>query len=107
MRLLAPSALVLAAVLLSAAPARGDDPPVEYQTSSEVYAALAQLADTAVAAGSFSTLVTAVKEAGLSDGVKTMIGGAPVTQAFCDEIGADGYAPDAASAADLAKSLLG
>ncbi|MBN1556955.1 MAG: corrinoid protein [Lentisphaerae bacterium] len=37
---------------------------------------------------------------------KTMIGGAPVTQAYCDEIGADGYAPDAASAADLAKSLL-
>ena len=37
---------------------------------------------------------------------KVMIGGAPVTQAFCDEIGADGYAPDAASAADLAKKLL-
>jgi hypothetical protein len=32
--------------------------------------------------------------------------GAPVTQAFCNEIGADGYAPDAASAADLAKKLL-
>lgn len=38
---------------------------------------------------------------------KVMIGGAPVTQAYCDEIGADGYAPDAASAADLAKQLLG
>lgn len=35
-----------------------------------------------------------------------MVGGAPVTQAFADEIGADGYAADAASAADLAKSLL-
>jgi len=49
-------------------------------------------------------VVKAVKEANVS--VKTMIGGAPVTQHYCDEIGADGYAPDAASAADLAKSML-
>ena len=49
-------------------------------------------------------VVDAVKESGIS--AKTMIGGAPVTQAFCDEIGADGYAPDAASAADLAASFL-
>jgi len=39
--------------------------------------------------------------------VKGMIGGAPVTQKYSTEIGADGYAPDAASAVDLAKSLLG
>lgn len=38
---------------------------------------------------------------------KVMIGGAPVTQRYADEIGADGYAPDASSAVDLAKSLLG
>ena len=50
------------------------------------------------------SIVDAVREAGIE--AKVMIGGAPVTQAFCDEIGADGYAPDAASAADLAKSLL-
>jgi 5-methyltetrahydrofolate--homocysteine methyltransferase len=50
-------------------------------------------------------VVDAVKASGLN--VKVMIGGAPVTQAFCDEIGADGYAPDAASAADLAKRLNG
>jgi len=49
-------------------------------------------------------VVQALKAAGLK--AKTMIGGAPVTQAFADEIGADGYAPDAASAVDLAKSLL-
>ena len=49
-------------------------------------------------------VVDAVKEAGLPS--KVMVGGAPVTQAFCDEIGANGYAPDAASAADLAKKLL-
>lgn len=35
-----------------------------------------------------------------------MIGGAPVTQSYAEEIGADGYAPDAASAADIAKELL-
>jgi 5-methyltetrahydrofolate--homocysteine methyltransferase len=48
--------------------------------------------------------IRAIKAAGLS--AKTMIGGAPVTQAYADKIGADGYAPDAASAVDLAKSLL-
>jgi 5-methyltetrahydrofolate--homocysteine methyltransferase len=35
-----------------------------------------------------------------------MIGGAPVTQDFADKIGADGFAPDAASAVDIAKSLV-
>ncbi len=49
-------------------------------------------------------IVTAIKDAGLT--VKTMIGGAPVTQSYADEIGADGYAADAASAADLAMDLL-
>ncbi len=52
-------------------------------------------------------VVEAVKSAGLTGKIKVMIGGAPVTQAFSDEIGANGYAPDAASAADLAKKLLG
>lgn len=46
-----------------------------------------------------------IKESGLA--AKVMIGGAPVTQNFADKIGADGYAPDAASAVDLAKSLIG
>ena len=48
--------------------------------------------------------VKALKEAGVTS--KTMIGGAPVTQGYADKVGADGYAPDAASAVDLAKSLL-
>ena len=48
--------------------------------------------------------IAAIKEEGLE--VKTMIGGAPVTQGYADKIGADGYAPDAASAVDLAKSLM-
>ena len=50
-------------------------------------------------------VVDAVKAAGLP--IKVMIGGAPVTQNYADEIGAEGYAPDAASAADLAKTLCG
>ncbi len=49
--------------------------------------------------------VAAVRAAGL-DGVKILIGGAPVTQEFCDEIGADGYSPDAASAVDKAIAVL-
>ncbi|MDI6775499.1 MAG: corrinoid protein [Verrucomicrobiota bacterium] len=52
-------------------------------------------------------VVEARKAAGLAGKVKIMVGGAPVTQAFADEIGADGYAPDAASGADLAKKLAG
>ena len=42
------------------------------------------------------------REAGIHDKVKIMIGGAPVTQSFCEQIGADCYTPDAASAADAA-----
>ena len=51
-------------------------------------------------------VIKALKEAGL-DGVKVVIGGAPVTQQYADEVGAAGYAPDAASAVDKAKELLG
>jgi 5-methyltetrahydrofolate--homocysteine methyltransferase len=51
--------------------------------------------------------IKALEEAGLRDRVKVMIGGAPVTQAFADQIGADGYASNAASAADLAKKFVG
>jgi len=47
--------------------------------------------------------VEAIRAAGLDS--KVMIGGAPITEAFCQEIGADGYSPDAASAVDLARSL--
>lgn len=47
-----------------------------------------------------------LKEEGLKNQVKVIIGGAPVSQDFADEIKADGFAPDAASAADLCKKLL-
>lgn len=52
-------------------------------------------------------IVKALEEANLIAKVKTMIGGAPVTQSYADEIKADGYAPDASSAVDKAKELLG
>ena len=52
-------------------------------------------------------IIDALENAGVRDQVKVMVGGAPVTQNYADEIGADGYAPDAASAVDTAKSLLG
>ncbi|MHB0936968.1 MAG: corrinoid protein [Armatimonadota bacterium] len=52
-------------------------------------------------------VIDALEAAGIRGDVKVMIGGAPVTQKFSDEIGADGYAPDAASAVDLAKTLKG
>jgi 5-methyltetrahydrofolate--homocysteine methyltransferase len=52
------------------------------------------------------TVVEALKEAGIRDKVKVMIGGAPTTQEFCDDIGADGYTADAPSAADKARELL-
>ena len=51
--------------------------------------------------------IEALEEAGLRDSVKIMVGGAPVTAAFAEEIGADGYAPDAATAVDVARNLAG
>lgn len=52
--------------------------------------------------GVMGDVVKAVVDAGLRDKVKIMIGGAPVTEAFCRQIGADAYTPDAASAAEQA-----
>jgi 5-methyltetrahydrofolate--homocysteine methyltransferase len=50
--------------------------------------------------------VKTIEASGIRDRVKILVGGAPVNQAFADEIGADGYAPDAGSASKLAKTLL-
>ena len=52
--------------------------------------------------GVMEEVVKAAEAAGIRDKVKIMIGGAPVTEAFCQQIGADAYTPDAASAAELA-----
>jgi len=50
-------------------------------------------------------VVKAADAAGIRPGIKIMVGGAPITQAFCDRIGADVYTSDAASAADAAVAL--
>ena len=56
--------------------------------------------------GEMKNVVDAVKAEGLEGKIKVMIGGAPVTQAYCDQIGADAYTPDAASAANAAMEFL-
>jgi 5-methyltetrahydrofolate--homocysteine methyltransferase len=53
-----------------------------------------------------SETLTALKEAGLRDGLKVMVGGAPVTQAWADEVGADGYGANAGMAVERAKGLV-
>ncbi|MFN2180083.1 MAG: corrinoid protein [Candidatus Promineifilaceae bacterium] len=55
----------------------------------------------------FIPTIEAITEAGFRDQVKILVGGAPVTQAYCEEVGADGYAPDANSCVRLTKQLLG
>lgn len=55
--------------------------------------------------GEMRDVVEAVNASELKGNVKVMIGGAPITQAFCDQIGADRYTPDAASAADVALEI--
>lgn len=53
------------------------------------------------------TTIDALKEAGLRDQVRIMIGGAPVTQEFADQVGSDGYASDAAGAVAIARGFVG
>ena len=51
-------------------------------------------------------VIEVLEEEGLRDDVKVIVGGAPVTQEFADDIGADGWAPDAASAKDLVQDMV-
>jgi 5-methyltetrahydrofolate--homocysteine methyltransferase len=55
---------------------------------------------------SLKDVIEALNAAGLRDKVKVMVGGAPVTQTFADEIGADAYTPDAASAAEVCRAYF-
>ncbi|MCD6307898.1 MAG: corrinoid protein [Candidatus Latescibacteria bacterium] len=55
---------------------------------------------------SMKTTIDAIKAAGIRDNVKILVGGAPLTQVYADQIGADGYAPDAASAVDSADEFV-
>jgi len=56
--------------------------------------------------GEIKTVVDAFKAAGTRDKVTIMIGGAPVTESFCQSIGADRYTPDAATAAEVAAQII-
>lgn len=56
--------------------------------------------------GEMRRVVEVLTERGLRDSIRVMIGGAPITQSFCDSIGADAYAPDAATGAEVAVKLL-
>ena len=55
--------------------------------------------------GTMTDVVKAAEAAGIREKVKIMVGGAPVTDSFCKEIGADAYTPDAASCADQAAAF--
>ena len=55
--------------------------------------------------GEMKTVVDKLKEAGLDQSIKIMVGGAPLSQEFCDSIGADYYTPDAASASEVALKI--
>lgn len=55
---------------------------------------------------SMKTTIAALKDAGVRDKVKVMIGGAPVTQQYADEIGADGYSDNASAAVKVARTLV-
>jgi len=52
------------------------------------------------------SIIEALKQAGIRDKVKVVIGGAPITQKYADEIGADGYSENAAAAVNLARKAL-
>ena len=56
---------------------------------------------------SMKRTINALTEAGLRENLKIVVGGAPVTQDFASEIGADGYAPDAGSAVEMVRSVIG
>jgi len=82
-----------------------DVPPEKYiQAAKDGAMVIALSALLTTTMPQMKTVIDALKDAGVD--VPVMIGGAPVTQSYADEIGASGYAPDAASAVDVAKDLL-
>ncbi len=85
-----------------------DVPPAKFveavQTHAPNFLCLSALLTTTMP--SMKATIDALQAARLRDRVKVLVGGAPVTEAYAREIGADGYAPDASRAVTLAKSLL-
>lgn len=85
-----------------------DVPPEKFVDAAEEGAALIGMsALTSTTRLAMKTTIEALEAAGLKERIKTMVGGAIVTQAYADQIGADGYASDAVSAVAKAKELLG
>ncbi|MCX5668473.1 MAG: corrinoid protein [Candidatus Omnitrophica bacterium] len=86
-----------------------DVPPGKFleivQAKSPDIIAMSSLLTTSM--GAMRDTIKVLKESGLRDKVKIIVGGAPITQVFADSIGADSYAKDAATAVDKAKELLG
>ena len=83
-----------------------DVPPQEFVDAAKEGARIVGMSSLLVTSLPFmKTTIEALREAGLGE-VKTMVGGATVTQAYAQSIGADGYAPNAAAAANKAKELL-
>jgi len=76
----------------------------EAQASGAQIVAMSALLTTTMT--NMKTTLDALKAAGVRDSVKVLIGGAPVTDAYAQQIGADGYAPDASRAVAVAKSLV-
>ncbi|NPV75491.1 MAG: corrinoid protein [Anaerolineae bacterium] len=74
-----------------------------HQTNADIVAMSALLTTTMP---NMKVTIEALKAAGLRDKVKVLVGGAPLTQQYANEIGADGYAPDASRAVATAKSLI-
>jgi len=85
-----------------------DVPPGKFleivQTKAPDIIAMSSLLTTSM--GAMKDTIKVLKESGLRDKVKIIVGGAPITQGFADSIGADSYAKDAATAVDKAKELL-
>ncbi|MGI6546102.1 MAG: cobalamin B12-binding domain-containing protein [Fastidiosipilaceae bacterium] len=87
----------------------GTDVPAENFISSAIENGCQVIACSALLTttmGVMKDIVEAAETAGVRDKVKIMVGGAPVTQAFCEQIGADVYTADAASAADACVKLV-
>ena len=86
----------------------GDVPPEQFveavRASGADLVGMSALLTTTMPA--MKTTVEALTEAGLRDRVKVIVGGAPVTAAFAEQVGADAYAPDAAAAVDTARGLI-
>lgn len=74
------------------------------KTSNAQIVALSALLTTTMPA--MKSTLSALEEAGVRNKVKVLVGGAPITQRFADEIGADGYSNNAAGAATLAKEIM-